>query len=468
MKTIEVPEKALYILDKLNQEGYEAFIVGGCVRDALLGRSPQDWDITTSALPGDLKRIFKRTIDTGIQHGTVTLMIGREGFEVTTYRIDGHYSDGRHPENVTFTADLKEDLSRRDFTINAMAYHPKVGLVDEFGGVRDLKEGLIRCVGNPLERFTEDALRILRALRFAAQLNFSVEAETKEAVRRLCKNLAKISAERIHMELDKLITSDNPGRLREAYEAGITKVILPEFDKMMETPQNNPHHCFNVGEHCIRALECLKRPYGIDEKMYSCLCWVMLLHDVGKPEVKFTDEEGVDHFHRHNEAGVEIAKKILKRLKFDNESARFICNMVYYHDYRFKFESSHATRFESSSAMKSVRKAASKIGSEDMACLFLVQKADIMAQSRWKREEKLSSLEKMEDIYWQIIKEKQCLYIKDLKVNGKDLMELGIPKGPMVGKILKELLEFVLDDEKNNEKDILLKKAGELKSLKDS
>lgn len=476
INSIEVPKKVLYILDRLNNAGFEAFTVGGCVRDALLGRMPQDWDITTLATPEEVKKIFRRTVDTGIQHGTVTVMVDKEGFEVTTYRIDGNYNDGRHPDSVSFTRSLREDLARRDFTINAMAYHPDLGLVDEFSGITDLREGRIRCVGNPNERFKEDALRMLRAVRFAAQLDFDIEDDTKAAIRRLCTNLENISAERIHAELDKLITSDNPERLREACELGITGIVLPEFDRMMETPQNNPHHCYNVGEHCLKSLKCLqadikggeksditdtdRKKEGksdskikIEPKTYSRLCWTMLLHDVGKPDTRFTDEKGVDHFHGHNEVGTEIATDILKRLKFDNESIRFISNMVYYHDYRYKF----------APKMKSVRKAASKIG-KDMPYSFFVQRADIMAQSEWKREEKLAALSQLEEIYGRIVEQGDCLSIRELKVRGNDLKEIGIPTGPVMGEILNGLLEFVIDNEKNNDREILLKKAKELLS----
>lgn len=465
---IEVPKDALYILNELNRNGFEAFVVGGCVRDALLGRIPQDWDITTIAAPSQVKNIFRRTIDTGIQHGTVTVMVNKSGYEVTTYRIDGNYSDGRHPESVSFTGSLAEDLARRDFTINAMAYHPQLGLVDEFEGMKDLREGRIRCVGNPEERFSEDALRMLRAVRFAAQLDFSIEDATREAVRKLCKNLEMISAERIHTELDKLITSDNPERLREAYELGITAVVLPEFDCMMNTPQNNPNHAYNVGEHCLKSLknmqtelkggekpagsaEHIKEKINIDDKTYSRLCWTMLLHDVGKPDTRSTDEKGIDHFHGHNAVGTEICKNILKRLKFDNESIRFISNMVYYHDYRYKF----------APTIKSVRKTASKVG-KDMPYSFYVQRADIMAQSDWRREEKLASLRNLEEMYEKIIENGDCLSIKELKINGHDLMKAGIPEGAVVGEILKQLLEFVLDDEKNNDREVLLKKAEEI------
>ena len=227
---MQIPEAAEDIIRKLNQAGFEAFVVGGCVRDTLLGRQPEDWDITTSAKPEQVKAIFGRTIDTGIQHGTVTIMRGKAGYEVTTYRIDGEYEDGRHPKSVEFTSNLIEDLKRRDFTINAMAYSHEVGLVDAFGGMEDLKQKKIRCVGSPKERFTEDALRILRAVRFSAQLGFEIEPETKKAITEIAPNLIHVSKERIQVELSKLLLSANPDYIREMYETGISPYVTPGFD----------------------------------------------------------------------------------------------------------------------------------------------------------------------------------------------------------------------------------------------
>ncbi|HOO28114.1 MAG TPA: CCA tRNA nucleotidyltransferase, partial [Lachnospiraceae bacterium] len=245
---IRLPDKVKSIIRTLQDEGYEAYAVGGCVRDSVLGRIPEDWDITTNAHPLQIKALFRRTVDTGIQHGTVTVMIGKESFEVTTYRIDGEYEDSRHPKEVRFTKTLAEDLRRRDFTINAMAYNEETGIVDVFGGLSDLEKGIIRAVGNAEERFSEDALRILRAIRFCAQLNYSIEEKTEAAVKKLAKTLANISAERIRTELLKLLLSQSPEKLSIAYETGVIAVILPEFDHMMRTDQNHPHHCFNVGE----------------------------------------------------------------------------------------------------------------------------------------------------------------------------------------------------------------------------
>ena len=292
---IQIPEKGSQIINGLTQAGFEAYIVGGCVRDAILGRSATDWDITTNAKPEQVKALFPRTIDTGIQHGTVTVMLGRTGFEVTTYRIDGEYQDGRHPEKVTFTRNLLEDLKRRDFTINAMAYNETEGLIDAFDGFEDLRNRQIRCVGDPTERFTEDALRILRAVRFAAQLDFTIEEKTLQAISEFAPNLSKISAERIQTEIVKLLTSDHPQTWRTLYETGITSVILPEFDVCMVTPQNNPHHCYYVGEHILQAL-----PQVEPDKV---LRLAILLHDIGKPKVRNTDEDEVDHFTNHGDVG---------------------------------------------------------------------------------------------------------------------------------------------------------------------
>ena len=311
---IELPEKVKYVIDTLMDAGYEAYAVGGCIRDSILGRKPEDWDITTSANPMQVKNLFRRTIDTGIQHGTVTVMLEKEGFEVTTYRIDGEYEDGRHPKKVVFTSNLIEDLKRRDFTINAMAYNEKDGLVDAFCGIEDLEKKVIRCVGNPEERFGEDALRMMRAVRFAAQLGFSIEKNTKRAIVELAGNLSKVSAERIQVELVKLLVSNHPEEFMTAYETGLTKVFLPEFDAMIKTPQNNKHHCYNVGEHTIEAVK--------NSPQDKILRLTMLLHDVAKPVCKSVDEQGIYHFYGHPAKGAEMAKDILRRLKFDNDTIR--------------------------------------------------------------------------------------------------------------------------------------------------
>ena len=321
---LEVPKKVQRIIRTLQEQGYDAYAVGGCVRDSLLDRSPADWDITTSAKPMEVKEIFKRTVDTGLQHGTVTVLMEKEGFEVTTYRIDGEYEDSRHPKEVIFTGNLEEDLKRRDFTINAMAYNDETGLVDVFGGIRDLESQIVRCVGNPRERFTEDALRILRAVRFSAQLGFAIEKDTAYWAKALAPTLEKISAERIQTELVKLLVSAHPQYLKTAWELGITQIVLPEFDAMMETPQNTPHHCYSVGEHTLKALE-----YTEADKVQRL---VVLFHDMGKPAMRTTDEQGLDHFHGHPKVSAELARKILRRLRFDNDTIRKVTELVSWHE----------------------------------------------------------------------------------------------------------------------------------------
>ena len=434
---LAIPKKAEFILHTLEKAGYEAYVVGGCVRDCILGRSPDDWDITTSARPEQVKELFRRTVDTGIVHGTVTVMLEKEGFEVTTYRLDGEYEDGRHPKEVSFTASLTEDLKRRDFTINAMAYNPSRGLVDLFGGIRDLQERVIRCVGDPMERFTEDALRILRAVRFSAQLGFSIEENTRQGLICLAQNLKHVSAERIQTELLKLLVSPHPDYLRRAYENGITKIVLPEFDACMQTGQNTPHHCFSVGEHTLQSMVSIRAD--------KVLRLTMLLHDVGKPVVKRTDENGRDHFKTHGSVGEKMAVGILRRLKMDNDTIGKVSRLIKWHDYRPNPD------------LVSVRRAVHKVG-EDIFSMYLeVQRADILAQSQYCREEKLERLEGVKACYEEILAKQQCLSLKNLALTGKDLIDHGYRPGKEIGETLNMLLEHVLEFPQDNTKEILLK-----------
>ena len=449
---IKIPEKVDYILNILHENGYEAYAVGGCVRDALLGREPEDWDITTSAQPEQVKALFTRTIDTGLQHGTVTVMLQSEGFEITTYRIDGIYEDGRHPKEVQFTSDLIEDLKRRDFTINAMAYSKEDGIVDAFDGVGDLKRGAIKCVGDARERFSEDALRMLRAVRFAGQLGFEIEEKTKEAILEKAPTLEKISAERIRVELDKLLCSNHPMRLVTAQELGITKVVLPEFDEMLATPQNNPHHQYNVGIHSLKSVEIVHnfaKEAGLDKKMYSIMSWTALLHDVGKPSCMTEDEQGIHHFYKHPAAGKDMARDILRRLRFDNYAVDTVCHLILYHDVRF------------SEKKGKMRKLMNKVGSEYMEYLFMMMRADTLSQSTYMRDEKLNNLDMAQKLYKEVCEAKECVTLKMLAVNGMDLMDAGFPKGKCMGEILNALLEMVLEKPELNEKEILLKEAKE-------
>ncbi len=437
---IQLPEQVEYIINTIMKAGYEAYAVGGCIRDSILGRVPDDWDITTSASPAQVKALFRRTIDTGIQHGTVTVMLEQEGFEVTTYRIDGKYEDGRHPKEVTFTPNLTEDLRRRDFTMNAMAYNHKTGLVDVFEGIQDMERKLIRCVGDPMERFTEDALRIMRAVRFAAQLGYAIEDKTREAVRKLAPNLKQISAERIQTELVKLVTSSHPEYLKSAYELGITGVFIPEFDSCMETGQNNPHHCYSVGEHTLRAMQA-----AAPDKV---LRLAMLFHDMGKPQTITTDADGIHHFHGHPSVSEEISTKVLRRLKFDNHTIDQVSRLVKYHDYKIE------------TTEKAVRRAIMKVGEDIFPLLLQVKKADVEAQSDYQRKEKEEHLRDISRLYQQVIHQKQCVSLKSLAVTGRDLMEYaGMEPGKKIGEVLAYLLDMVVEDPSRNEKEVLLKEA---------
>lgn len=479
---IRIPGKVQQIIRVLQEHGYEAFAVGGCVRDAVLKREPEDWDITTSATPKQVKELFGHTIDTGIAHGTVTVMLDREGFEVTTYRIDGEYEDARHPKNVEFTTNLEMDLERRDFTINAMAYNDGSGIVDVFDGMGDIERKQIRCVRQAHLRFEEDALRILRAVRFAGQLGFGIEENTEKAIKELAGNLCHISAERIRVELAKLLISPGAGRIRDAYRLGITRVVLPELDDMMEMEQKNPHHIYTVGEHSVHAVEYMnaffgeehiregeregfmetaKRALGEDvymrirrqcegytKKQHILLSFVMLLHDVAKPSCMTVDEEGCGHFYGHPTVSAKMAEEILQRLKFDNETIDVATRLIHWHDYRFN-PNQHAKK-------NVVRRAASRVGRDIMEMLFMVQRADTLAQNPASYAGKLAAIEEAEVLYGEIVRDSECLSIKDLAVNGNDLMAAGIQPGPGLGGILKELLEYVLEQPEKNTREELL------------
>lgn len=444
MTQIQLPDKIRWIIAQLETAGYEAYAVGGCVRDSLLGREPSDWDVTTSAKPQQVKALFHHTIDTGIQHGTVTVMLGHEGFEVTTYRIDGEYEDSRHPKEVVFTANLIEDLKRRDFTINAFAYNDRSGIVDAFDGMGDLDKGIIRCVGNASERFGEDALRMLRAVRFSAQLGFTIAEDTRSAIRELVPNLQNISAERIQVELVKLLLSDHPDYMRDAYSLGITGIVLPELDTAFATAQHNPHHQYTVGEHLMQTL--------LHIRADRSLRIAALLHDIGKPSVRTTDEEGVDHFHGHVEVSEQMAVDILKRLKFDNDTIDHVRKYVRYHDYKPEPD------------VRSVRRAINKTGAEYFGQIMEIRRADTLAQSSYQREEKLARIDEIERLYAEIMEKNQCVSLKTMEITGNDLIALGVPRGKQIGEILNRLLDEVLQDPQNNVHEYLMEKAKEFLS----
>ena len=440
MVIIKLPKHVKYIIETLEQNGYEAYAVGGCVRDSILGREPNDWDITTSADPYEVKKLFSHTIDTGLQHGTVTIMLEHVGYEVTTYRIDGDYEDSRHPKEVTFTKSLEEDLKRRDFTVNAMAYNDRDGLIDLFHGMDDIQKKVIRCVGNAEERFTEDALRIMRAVRFSAQFGYEIEPETKKAIIKLAPNLKNISAERIREELIKLLVSDHPDYIRIAYETGITAQILPELDVCMETKQNTPHHKYTVGEHIIHSLT-----YVPGDKV---LRLAMLMHDIGKPYCITTDETGRDHFKGHAEKSAEMAAVIMHRLKFDNDTLNRVKRLAKYHDW--------AISLSPPIQKATVRSMISRIGEDLFPDLFTIGDADLLAQSDYFKAEKEEKQQLLKEMYREIMEQGDCLSIKNLAVSGNDLIEHGMKPGKELGQVLQKMLEDVLKHPSSNNKEYLL------------
>ena len=436
---IRLPEDVKRIISILGRAGFEAYVVGGCVRDSLLGRTPDDWDITTSALPEQVKEVFKRTIDTGIKHGTVTVRMNKNSYEVTTYRIDGKYSDGRHPDEVRFSPSLFEDLKRRDFTINAMAYNDASGVIDLFGAQRDLEKGIVRCVGDPRERFFEDSLRMLRAVRFAALLSFKIEEKTFAAIRTLAHGLSRVSEERIAAELMKIILSDHPDYLRKAYEAGLTKIFLPEFDRMMQTIQNTPHHMYTVGEHTLHVMQ--------NTKPERVLRLSALFHDVAKPVTRKVDENGRDHFKGHPELGADMTRDILKRLKFDNATIEDTVRLVRFHDERYPV------------TKKNVRREIARVGMEYYPDLLALRRADILGQSDYHRKEKLSDLDSIAKLFEEIKAEMSPVTLKDLAVSGGEIIEAGVERGPVTGRVMRRLLNDVIDDPSLNTKEELIKRA---------
>ena len=427
---IQVPEKVNIIIETLLAHGHEAYAVGGCVRDSLLGREADDWDITTSASPYEVKELFRRTIDTGIQHGTVTVMLEKEGFEVTTYRIDGEYEDGRHPKEVLFTKNLEEDLKRRDFTINAMAYNEQTGMVDIFGGVQDLENKIIRCVGVAGDRFDEDALRIMRAFRFSAQLGFTIEESTRVAAAERAQNLRKISAERIRVELTKLLLSGHTDRLLWMQQNGITKVVLPEFDEMLTTNRTEQNQTYNVGEHTLRVIARVgTEGSSFTKKERQMLRYAALLHKVA--------------------GGAPKAKEIMRRLKFDNETTDMVVRLVDAHEQYIPLTDSHPDN------LAAMRHMMHRLGPDLMELLFELQRADSLAEPGDVQEHRLVNLAKTEDLYREVTTRGDCVSLKQLALNGKDLIALGAEPGKELGILLEKLLEDVLNAPEKNTKEYL-------------
>jgi len=435
---IKLPVKVGVILEALEAFSFEAYVVGGCVRDSLLERIPHDWDITTNAKPEKVISIFKemgfKVIETGLKHGTVTVMIDSEPFEITTFRIDGGYSDNRHPDDVVFTTSLKEDLARRDFTINALAYNNKVGLVDYFNGVLDLDCELIKCVGNPLNRFKEDALRILRTYRFASQLGFDIEEETLSATIILSDSIKNISMERIRDEINKILIADS-NIFWGLVHNGLLKIIIPELVNCFNFEQHNKHHDKDVFQHILSVVE--NTPPKLELRLAA------LLHDIGKPKCFSMGADRIGHFYEHQKVSADMSREILTRLKFDNKTIDKVCLLVYEHMSRYdKLRTPNTKKF------------INRVGIENLEDLFTLQIADIKGCA--KEYQNFDNVLKLKEECTKIIEEKQPLSVRDLKINGKDLMLLGIKQGKEIGNILNQLLEMILENQKLNEKERLL------------
>ena len=443
--TMDMPKNVDTAINLLQSAGFEAYAVGGCVRDSLLGKTPNDWDITTSAKPEDMKSVFAdfHCIDTGIKHGTVTVVIDGEPLEITTFRLDGEYEDNRHPKSVTFTSDLGADLGRRDFTVNAMAYSKMTGTVDLFGGQNDLKNKIIRCVGDPDRRFNEDALRILRALRFASALDFEIEEKTARSLLKNRALLGNISEERIAKELLKLVCGKGAKRILTDF-APVLFEILPELQPMYKNSHDNPHHCYDIYEHTLIAVE------SIDPE--PTLRFAMLLHDCGKPAVKKFDENGVAHFYGHQRISAEISAQILARLKVSNKFRDEILFLVSNHD-----------RWELYENTEKMPRYLSKFGLDGVLKLLKVMRADVLAQSPEYRY-RLDQIADAEETAKNLAAQKPCLSLRELQINGRTLMDIGIPQGRKLGAVLAQLLDEVIDGVTKNTQEALTTRAREIYS----
>ncbi|MCD8200254.1 MAG: HD domain-containing protein [Coriobacteriaceae bacterium] len=438
---LEIPDNILHVLEALDRSGYSAYVVGGCVRDALLGQTEHDWDVCTDATPDEVKHVFEDTqiIDIGTEHGTVAVRSGGDLVEVTTFRSDGAYADGRHPDQVTFESSVEDDLARRDFTVNAMAYSPVRGLVDPFGGREDLQAGRIRCVGNPDERFSEDALRIMRALRFASVLGFDIEKETAAALDRQRGQLNRIACERIREELFKMLLGNDFVAIALAYR-DILAVCIPYIEKTFDFDQHNPYHAFDVWEHCVRSVAFAPA----DDPVMRL---TLLLHDVGKPETFSVDEAGIGHCYGHAAVSADYAQEICRHLRMSREDTSRLVHLVRYHD------------FHDPETMKQMRRMLAKHGLERTRDLYAVHWADVQGMKPPEVPIKMEHIERARQLLAEALEEDAAFSLADLAVDGKDLKELGYPQGPLIGQALSTLLQQVVDEELPNERDALLAAA---------
>lgn len=470
----QIPKEVRYLFHCFEHAGHQLFLVGGCIRNILAGRPVNDWDLCTNASPeqmikliddlsvmqDNIERIYRpiyslyggkefkkvelKTIPTGIKHGTVTVVVNGTPFEITTYRCDGKYSDGRHPDSVSFTNNLIEDLKRRDFTMNAIAYNPSVGFVDPFNGAKDIKHKLVRCVGTPADRFKEDGLRILRAVRFAAQMEFEIEAKTTFAIHNHRSLLANISAERIQSELCKILSSKRCGEdmLREFSD--VICEFIPEIKPMIGFEQNNPWHSYDIWEHTLKCMN----PATIDLLDINTRL-AILFHDIGKPHCYSTDVNGVGHFFGHARISAETTESIMRRLRFSNDMIKSVVELVKNHDMQFQ------------PTLSAAKRALGRLGKEQLYRLITLRLCDIFGQ---KSDSYLSRANEVNDFrvcVYEVLDSESCFKISDLAVNGNDLMNIGIPEGKMIGHILAYLLESVIDNNVKNNKDDLIQMAKE-------
>ncbi|QDX94675.1 CCA tRNA nucleotidyltransferase [Brevibacillus laterosporus] len=435
---MNIPSNVQIVLDILHENGHSAYLVGGCVRDHLLNREPKDYDISTSAKPEEVQQLFDKTIPTGIKHGTVTVVLDGENIEVTTYRKDGNYSDGRRPDSVEFAETIEEDLSRRDFTMNAIAFDGE-NYIDPFNGREDLQYGFIRAVGKPLERLKEDALRMLRAIRFAGQLGFNINIDTMEAIKTSSHLISNVSIERQREELCKILQSDKPSiALRLLHKSTLLQYIIPELNSCVGFDQYSPYHDKCVFEHTLEVLDNV--PPFLEVRLAA------LFHDTAKPNTFSLDEKGIGHFYGHQSEGAELTQKIMQRLKFDTRTVKTVSMLVNEHMSRPNIDQ-----------VKAIKKLIRRVGVENLNSLFKLQEADIKTHKNYEAhlDSFLLTVQKTKEI----LEEKQPFSVKDLDINGHDLIEIGFEKGRKIGEVLNKLLELVLDQPELNTKTILLGKA---------
>jgi len=485
MTKIKLPEKVNILIKHLESCGYEAFAVGGCIRDSIMGRTPNDWDLCTSASPDEMKECFAgfapelsaftdssdsvparecKLIETGLQHGTLTVLLDGEAFEITTYRIDGEYSDGRHPDQVSFTRSLEEDLARRDFTVNAMAYNNSKGLVDPFGGRSDLDAGILRCVGDSVHRFTEDSLRILRCIRFASQLDYIIENSTSAAMYECLHLIDRVAVERIRVEFDKLLCGPAAVNVLRKYR-DIIAHIIPEIKPMFDLDQKNAYHVYDVWEHTLHVIDNIPAE--------SVLRLAAFFHDIGKPptmtvvpneryvseSAENTNSDSCDpgvaypewgHFYGHEAAGAEITNTVLHRLKYDNATRETVRNVIDAHKIVFQPTERHARRL------------LLKLGEAQLRLLIQLELADVKSQNPIYTDERINNIQAFEAALDAVLAAEQCFSLKHLAIGGRDLIDLGVPQGRQIGHILNKLLEQVIDGDLLNEREVLIKQATEL------